>query len=70
MLDADRSGPRDAALWLLGSITLRPDSVSLSAEALADLAGRHGFTTVTSQVLIPEITKLLVVRAPGGAVPA
>ena len=66
MLDADRSGPRDAALFQLGSVTLRPDVVSFSAEELDEMARRHGFTSVSLQVLIPEITKLIVARLPAG----
>jgi 2-hydroxy-4-(methylsulfanyl)butanoate S-methyltransferase len=67
MLDADRAGPRDAALFQLGSVTLRPDAISFSAEELEEIAGRHGFTSVSSQVLIPEITKLVIARSPADA---
>lgn len=62
MLDADRSGPRDAALFLLATVTMRPDGISFSGEELEEIARRHGFTAVSLQVLIPEITKMVVVR--------
>jgi predicted O-methyltransferase YrrM len=67
MVEADRSGPRDAALWLLNTVTMRSDAVSFSAEDLDAIAQRHGFTSVSSQVLIPEITKLVIARSPVGA---
>lgn len=63
MLDDDRGGPALAALWFLQYIAYRPDAESFSA---ADLAGRlrgHGFADPTVEVLIPEITKVIVARA-------
>ena len=62
MLDADRGGPREAALWFLSYISSRADTISFSAEELSDRLSRHGFAVTTSGVLIPEITKFLVAR--------
>jgi 2-hydroxy-4-(methylsulfanyl)butanoate S-methyltransferase len=66
MLNADRAGPRDAALFLLGTVTIRPDAMSFSAEDLDEMSRRHGFTSVSLQVLIPETTKLVVARLGAG----
>ena len=62
MLDADRNGPREAALWFLSYIASRADTISFSAEELSDRLSRQGFEVTSSGVLIPDITKFLVAR--------
>ena len=65
MLEADRSGPREAALWFLALVAGGIDSMSFTAEELVELLLRRGFAKPTSAVLIPQITKVVVARAPG-----
>lgn len=66
MLDQDRAGPREAAMWLLASVVGGTDSVSFSAEELIARLERRAFTNAKSEVLIPQITKVVTARAPGG----
>jgi len=66
MLEADRSGPREAALWFLSFVAGGTDSISFSAEELGERLEQRGFTNVKAGVLIPEITKVVVAQAPGG----
>ncbi len=60
MLDDDRPGPAPAALWFLQYLAYRPDAVSFSAGTLVDRLRGHGFTPTSTEVLIPEITKVIV----------
>ena len=62
MLDDDRSGPALAALWFLQYVAYRRDGVSFTADELAERLGTHGFTSPSRDVLIPEITKVLLSR--------
>ena len=62
MLDADRNGPREAALWFLSYVTSRADTISFSAEELSDRLSQLGFEVTTFGVLIPGITKFIVAR--------
>jgi len=60
MLDDDRSGPALAALWFLQYVAYRRDGESFTADELAARLGSHGFTDPSRDVLIPEITKVLL----------
>jgi len=62
MLDDDRSGPALAALWFLQYVAYRHDGVSFTADDLAARLGTLGFTSPSRDVLIPEITKVLLTR--------
>lgn len=62
MLDDGAPGPAAAALWFLQYLAYRSDTQSFSA---ADLAGRiraAGLSPTGADVLIPEITKVVVAR--------
>ncbi len=60
MLHDDRPGPTPAALWFLQYLAYRPDAVSFSAATLAQRMSGHGFAVESADVLIPEITKVVV----------
>ncbi len=62
MLDDTGSGPLPAALWFLQYLAYHPDCASFSAAELADRAGAHGFGPPSCQVLIPDITKVVLTR--------
>lgn len=62
MLDDDRPGPALAALWFLQYVAYRHDGVSFCARDLGARLAVHGFATPTCEVLIPEITKVVVSR--------
>jgi 2-hydroxy-4-(methylsulfanyl)butanoate S-methyltransferase len=64
MLDADRSGPREAAMWFLVYVAQGIDGISFSAEELCERLEQRGFDKPTSQVLIPDITKVVVATRP------
>lgn len=60
MLDDDEQGPALAAQWFLLGLALQPDAGSFSAATLSVLLAEQGFTGVSSQTLIPQITKIVV----------
>jgi ubiquinone/menaquinone biosynthesis C-methylase UbiE len=62
MLEANREGPREAALWFLSYVVQRSDSVSFTAGDLAELLERRGYVDISSDELIPEITGLVLAR--------
>jgi ubiquinone/menaquinone biosynthesis C-methylase UbiE len=64
MLDDDEQGPALAAQWFLLSLALQPDAGSFSAASLSVLLAEQGFTGVSSQTLIPQITKIVVGSKP------
>ncbi|GAC1513722.1 MAG: hypothetical protein NVS1B3_18340 [Candidatus Dormibacteraceae bacterium] len=64
MLDEDRSGPREAAMWILASVVGGQDTIAFSAEELIARLERRGFRDARSEVLIPQITKVVTARAP------
>lgn len=64
MLDDDRSGPGPAALWFLQYLAGRVDGISFSAADLARQLRSHGYEEVSDQVVIPEITRLVVCARP------
>jgi ubiquinone/menaquinone biosynthesis C-methylase UbiE len=62
MLDDPGPGPAFAALWFLQYLAYRSDAVSFSADALSGRLRDHGFVPAPSEVLIPEITKMILSR--------
>jgi 2-hydroxy-4-(methylsulfanyl)butanoate S-methyltransferase len=64
MLDDDEQGPALAAQWFLLNLAFEPDAGSFSAATLSVLLAEQGFTSVSSQPLIPQITKIVTGRKP------
>ena len=64
MLDDEETGPALAALWFLQYLSGRIDGISFSAATLAVQLEAHGFQGTSDQVVIPEITKLIVCVKP------
>jgi SAM-dependent methyltransferase len=64
MLDDDERGPALAAQWFLSYLAHQPDAASFSAGTLQDLLVGAGFVDVSSQILIPEITKIVLCQKP------
>lgn len=64
MLDDDRAGPGPAALWFLQYLAGRIDGISFSAADLARPLRSHGYEEISDQVVIPEITRLVVCVRP------
>ena len=64
MVDDDRRGPGSAALWHLASLLMDRDTVSLTPQFLEGIARDKGFTEVSTQILIPEITRLVTATKP------
>lgn len=64
MLDDGRQGPRSAALWLLTSLLNDREAISLTPKYLEGIAKDVGFNEVSTQILIPEITRLVTARKP------
>jgi SAM-dependent methyltransferase len=64
MVDDDRQGPLQAALWSVTSLHFDPDAVSLTPEWLAGLVRQAGLTALPARDVIPGITRLLLARKP------
>lgn len=64
MLDDDEQGPALTAQWFLLNLALQPDAGSFSAATLSVLLAEQGFVSVSSQILIPQITKIVVASKP------
>jgi 2-hydroxy-4-(methylsulfanyl)butanoate S-methyltransferase len=64
MLDDDEQGPALAAQWFLLNLAFQPDAGSFSAATLSVLLAEQGFVSVSSQILIPQITKIVVASKP------
>ena len=62
VLDDHGPGPAFAALWLLQYLAYHANGVSFSAAELADRLRANGFADPSVEVLIPEITKVIVSR--------
>jgi 2-hydroxy-4-(methylsulfanyl)butanoate S-methyltransferase len=62
IVDDDRSGPTLAALWQLQHLAFTPAAKSLTPTWLAGLMEGVGFTDVSTQPLIPGMTKLMHAR--------
>jgi 2-hydroxy-4-(methylsulfanyl)butanoate S-methyltransferase len=65
VLDDDEDGPQFAALWFLQYLAYNPRGISFSAADLFPRLGSHGFSDPSVEVLIPEITKVIVSRKAG-----
>jgi hypothetical protein len=64
MLDDDEQGPALASQWFLLNLALQPDAGSFSAGTLTELLKSAGFVRVSSQTLIPGITKIVLCHKP------
>lgn len=64
MLDDDRSGPVSTAAFFMTYLALRTDPVSFTAEQVRSWAEERGFVDVRSDVMIPEITKIVMAVKP------
>ena len=65
MLDGHRlDGPPLAALWQLQHTAFTPEARSVDAEGLATELADAGFTDVTVDPMIPEMTMLAVAKRP------
>jgi hypothetical protein len=64
MLNDDEQGPALAAQWFLQTLSVQPDAASFSAATLIDILADQGFIDASSQILIPEITKIVLCRKP------
>lgn len=62
MVEDDGSGPLPAALWLLSSVIVDPDSVALTPSWLSRQVAARGFIVERVQDVILGITKLLLAR--------
>jgi ubiquinone/menaquinone biosynthesis C-methylase UbiE len=62
VLDDDEPGPQFAALWFLQYLAYHPRGVSFSAVELGHRLRAHGFADPSVEVLIPEITKVILSR--------
>ena len=61
-LDDEGIGPQFAALWFLQYLAYHPGGVSFSGAELAERLRAHGFVDPSTEVLIPEITKVIISR--------
>ncbi len=64
MLDAGRDGPALAAAWFLVYLAWSVDNVSFTVADTRDRLARHGFTSITAQPLVHEVTTVVSARAP------
>jgi 2-hydroxy-4-(methylsulfanyl)butanoate S-methyltransferase len=64
MLDDEEDGPSLAALWFLQYVSGRLDGVSFSAAKLGTHTKDAGFVGFSDQVVIHDITKLVVCKKP------
>ncbi|MEM8976961.1 MAG: methyltransferase [Pseudomonadota bacterium] len=64
MLDESRSGPSSAALFFLQYLAHQPDAVSFTAGDLAPPLQKAGFDVLSDEVMIPEITRMVLARKP------
>jgi len=63
MVDDDRSGPQNAALWFM-TFLFDPDAISFTPSELVAQVERAGFVDASVRDLIPGITRLLIARKP------
>lgn len=64
MVDDDRTGPRNAALWFM-TFLFDPEAISFTPSELLEYTEDAGFVDASVQELIPGITRLLIARKPG-----
>jgi len=63
MVDDDRSGPRNAALWFM-TFLFDPEAISFTSSELVAQVEGAGFVGAGVRDLIPGITRLLIARKP------
>lgn len=68
MVDDDRTGPRNAALWFM-TFLFDPNAISFTPSELVAKTAQAGFVDATVRDLIPGITRLLVARKPPASTP-
>jgi ubiquinone/menaquinone biosynthesis C-methylase UbiE len=64
MVDDHRTGPTAGALWLLGSLLMDPEAVSLTPGWLAGLLRTFGFIEVAVKDVIPTMTRVTIAKKP------
>ncbi|QDC09607.1 methyltransferase domain-containing protein [Oceanicola sp. D3] len=64
IVEANRTGPKLAALWQLQHTAFTPEARSLDAGTLANQLGEAGFKAVTVAPLIPKMTMLAQASRP------
>ena len=64
VVDAERTGPKLAALWQLQHTAFTPEARSLDDAWLADSLGEAGFEDVSVRPMIPGMTMLAMGRRP------
>jgi SAM-dependent methyltransferase len=63
MVDDDRSGPRNAALWFM-TFLFDPEAISFTPSELVHLIEDAGFVDANVRDLIPGITRLVIAQKP------
>ena len=64
MVEDDKTGPRDAALWFLTCMFNCPEAVVLTPDLVQGLVEGAGFENAEARDLIPGLTKVIVARKP------
>lgn len=64
MVENDKTGPRDSALWFLTCMFNCPDAVVLTPFFILSLVERAGFQDAQAQDLIPGLTKTITASKP------
>ena len=64
MVEDDKTGPRDAALWFLTCMFNCPEAVVLTPDLVRGLVEGAGFENAEARDLIPGLTKVIVARKP------
>ena len=64
MVEDDKTGPRDAALWFLTCMFNCPEAVVLTPDLVRGLVEGAGFENAEARELIPGLTKVVVARKP------
>jgi hypothetical protein len=64
MVEDDKTGPSDAALWFLTCMFNCPEAVVLTPSLIQGLVETAGFENAEPRDLIPGLTKLVVARKP------
>ena len=64
MVDDDKTGPQDSALWFLTCMFNCPDGILLTPEFLKQALTEAGFTGISIDDLVPGLTRMAVARKP------
>ena len=64
MVENDKTGPRDAALWFLTCMFNCPEALVLTPDMLCEQIGRAGFEKAEVRDLIPGLTKMVLAKKP------